>query len=167
MGSEALRFGKFEARLRQGKMRKILHGQNQNDRRQEESEVYPAGEASRNGAESDRIKSGFSGSFCEQSLQFRRFQTVPSTAVRCAPFCLRSIPCYLAQHASRVDQAGVSRLDHGGQSHPLRQLLIPIVLSCILRPPFRKERERMGHPAIHALPYFAEIGRRFAIIATA
>jgi hypothetical protein len=64
---------------------------------------------------------GFSGSFCEQSLQFSGFQAVFVSAVWCEPFCLRLTPRYLAQHASRIVQAGVSGLDHGGQSLPLRQ----------------------------------------------
>ena len=66
---------------------------------------------------------GFSGSFCEQSLQFRRFRPVFSSAVWCEPFRLRLRYCYLAQHASRIVQAGVSGLAVGGQSLPLRHCL--------------------------------------------
>lgn len=66
-------------------------------------------------------KNGLFGSFCEQSLQFSRFRAVSYAAVWCEPFCLRLRSCYLPQHAGRIVQTGVSGLDSGGQSLPLRQ----------------------------------------------
>ena len=41
--------------------------------------------------------------------------------------------CYLVQHAGRIVQAGVSRLDVGGQSLPLRQIFLAFISNHLQR----------------------------------
>lgn len=99
-------------------------------------------------------KNGCSAPSVNNLYKFSRFRAVSYAAVWCEPFCLRLRSCYLPQHAGRIVQTGVSGLDSGGQSLPLRHVF------CFVRFAWYRDPETRISLDAHSHRQSARLSRR-------